>query len=76
MEKDGVIIGGIYLHPDGIQYRVNKIILDATGYEKTNDLKKKVEYTQLQDGTMCKKGTEYVKDLQDFLRFFTIVSKG
>lgn len=45
-----VIIGEIYKHRLGIRYRIEEILLDATGYEKTGKLSKTIIYVQLDEG--------------------------
>ena len=62
-------VGGTYRHRSGIEYQVEKLLLDATGFESSGNLTPSVLYTQLQDGKFSK-GTQYVRSVEDFLRNF------
>lgn len=62
-------IGGTYEHEGGIQYRVDSIILDATGYESGQEPRRVVAYTQLGSGKFPA-GTQWVREEQDFLQHF------
>ncbi|MEK6963425.1 MAG: hypothetical protein AABX70_03290 [Nanoarchaeota archaeon] len=73
MEKK-VIIGGIYNSPSGVRYQVDKMVLNATGYEKNSSLIKTILYTQLDNGKYLK-GTQWVRSEEDFLKVFELISK-
>lgn len=68
-QRNDVVIGGIYRHESGIKYRVDKLLLDATGFESSDNLTDYVLYTQLQDGKFPK-GTQWVRSKEDFLKHF------
>jgi hypothetical protein len=71
LSVDDLKIGGEYLHVSGLRYRLDGFVFDVTGYEKTNELKKKIIYTQLEDGERCLTGTQFVRDVEDFLKYFS-----
>ena len=73
MGDHNIKIGEIYLHSAGLKYKVDKLIFDATNYEDTGELKEKVLYTQLEDGKECPKGTQYVRETNDFLNNFKLI---
>lgn len=62
-------VGDIYKHPSGIRYQVDKVLFNATNYEKTSKLSKVVLYTQLDDGKYSK-GTQWVRSEEDFICVF------
>jgi len=69
-----VIVGKVYRHKGGgLTYRVECILLDATGYESGETPKPFVLYIQLEKGKYPK-GTRWVRKLTDFLDNFQIVS--
>ncbi|MCA9486662.1 hypothetical protein H6501_05440 [Candidatus Woesearchaeota archaeon] len=59
----------IYKHNLNLRYRVEKILLDATGYEKGIEPKRVVLYTQLETGKFPA-GTVWVREEQDFKENF------
>ena len=64
-------VGDEYLHVSGLRYLLDGFVFDVTGYEKTNELSRKVIYTQLEDGEKCSAGTQFVREVEDFLRYFS-----
>ena len=68
-DKSPIVIGATYVHPEGIKYRVDSILLNATGYETGAELKKFVLYTQLDAGSYPI-GTQWVREEEDFLSVF------
>lgn len=67
-----VVEGEQYLHPEGIKYRVDSILLNATGYESGEELKLFVLYTQLDAGGYPA-GTQWVREEKDFVDVFEMV---
>jgi len=63
-------IKDIYQHGAGLKYKVDGVILDATGYETGEEPKRVVLYTQLEAGKFPE-GTLWVREEQDFLANFT-----
>ena len=59
------VIGGRYRHFEGTEYIVDRVVFNATGYEKTGNLRGKVFYTQVIAGDFPE-GTEYERELEDF----------
>lgn len=70
MNQESVVIGGIYLHPDRIRYRVDKVTPNTTGWEISHKFAGHiVDYTQLDQGDYPP-GTEWRRSLDDFLNVF------
>ena len=67
-----VQIGEIYKHVEGLTYRVDELISDATGYEESGKVSQSVLYTQLDAGSYPV-GTKWVRDSQDFFDNFELV---
>lgn len=63
--------GAVYVHPEGIKYRVDSVILDATSYESGQKPQPVVLYTQLDAGSYPV-GTKWVREKQDFMNVFKI----
>jgi len=61
-----LLLGGRYRHIEGTEYTVDKIILDATGWEEIGKLEEKVLYTQQVVGHFPI-GTQYSRSVDDFL---------
>lgn len=75
MVEEEIVIGGTYRHPEGIEYRVEKVVDDVTGWEATHQIRgRTVYYTQLEAG-MFPAGKEWSRDEADFLRVFEYLSK-
>ncbi len=72
--KDEIVVGETYRHESGIEYRVDKLLLDATGFEYSGNLRNYVLYTQLSDGKFSE-GTQWVRSREDFLRHFKYLKK-
>jgi len=66
--KREVIIGERYRHcgVSNIEYIVDNIVIDATGYEETGSLGKAVIYRQVVAG-IYPVGTIYSRSVEDFL---------
>ncbi|QQR84027.1 hypothetical protein IPJ72_02420 [Candidatus Peregrinibacteria bacterium] len=64
-----VIVGAEYRHTEGIKYRVDSVLLNATGYESGAELRQFVLYTQLVAGHYPV-GTQWVREESDFLEHF------
>ena len=56
----------------GIKYKINNILLDATGYEEGIEPKKTILYTQLDAGKFPV-GTLWVREEQDFKNNFELL---
>lgn len=63
-------VGAIYEHESGIQYRLDKIILNATNYESGKTPEEFVLYTQLKDGHFPA-GTQWTRERSDFANHFS-----
>ncbi len=72
LSADDLKVGGEYVHVSGLRYRLDGFGFDVTGYEKTNELRKMVIYTQLEDREKCSAGTQLVREVEDFLRYFSV----
>ncbi len=74
INKKSVIVGGKYGHDDKFQteYIVDKIIIDATGEEKTGKLGRTVIYTQTK-AVIYPMGTQYARSYEDFLNNFELI---
>ena len=69
-----VIKGAQYMHPEGIRYRIDSILLNATGYESGKELKTYILYTQLDAGSYPV-GTQWVREEKDFLNVFELAAE-
>lgn len=65
--------GAEYRHVEGLRYRVDTILIDATGYESGAELPTYILYTQLDAGSFPE-GTQWVREEQDFIKNFELIS--
>lgn len=72
-QENDLVVYGIYEHPEGIWYRVDNSLFNATGYESSGNLAMYVLYTQL-DGGKFPADTQWVRSLEDFLKHFERVA--
>jgi len=70
MAEREIIIGGRYRHVEGTEYTVSRFALDATGWEKTGQLREVVIYVQEVAQEVAghyPAGTVYTREVKDFL---------
>lgn len=77
MPCEEVLKSEIYVHDKGgLNYQVENIVPDLTGYEATHSLDNMaVIYSQLEDGEINQAGTIYVRAEEDFKQQFTLVEQ-
>lgn len=73
---DALQIGGIYMHPTGVEYRLDAVLDDITDYETTSQIHigVRVLYTQLKDRHFSA-GKQWIRTTEDFLRVFEFTGR-
>lgn len=74
MNEEELEVGKTYKHVEGLRYKVDSFLLNATHYEKGQDPQEYVLYTQLDAGSFPE-GTQWVREKGDFLENFILIEE-